>query len=103
MLQINLILRLLTDPLHVRVVVFFVLIVNFINVGEDLIVVAIEHLLNDDIDDWQRDSEIDGVLGSVDVHVHCVCMFDLAVKVRFFVVDKELIILLPCLNILFQM
>jgi hypothetical protein len=30
-------------------------------------------------------------------------MFDLAVKVRFFVVDKELIILLPCLNILFQM
>jgi hypothetical protein len=39
------------DPLHVHVVVLLVLVVELINVGDDLIVVAVEQLFDDDVDD----------------------------------------------------
>jgi len=46
------------DPLHVHVVVLLILIVNLIDVVDDLIVVVIERFLDDDIDNWQQDSEV---------------------------------------------
>jgi len=67
-----------------------------------LIVVVVEQLLDDDVDDRQRDSEADGVLVGVNVHVHRVCMLDLVVEVRLLIVNKKLIVLLPCLGMLLQ-
>jgi hypothetical protein len=52
-LQSDLLLRLLIDPFHVHMVVLFILVVDLIDVGEDLIVIMVEQLLDDDIDDWQ--------------------------------------------------
>ncbi len=43
----------LVDLLHVHVVVLLVLVVELINVGDDLIVVAVEQLFDDDVDDRQ--------------------------------------------------
>ncbi len=40
--QSNLLLCLFTDLFHVHVVVFLVLVVDFIDIGEDLIVVAVK-------------------------------------------------------------
>jgi hypothetical protein len=52
-LQRDILLRLIMDPLHVHVVVLLDLVVELINVGDDLIVVAVEQLFDDDIDDQQ--------------------------------------------------
>jgi len=101
-LQSDLFLHLLVDLLHVHVVVLFVLVVNHIDVSEDLIVVTIEQLLDDDVDDRQQDSETNGVLAGFDVHVHRVCVLDLAIKVRILAIDRKLIVFLPCLGMLLQ-
>ncbi len=99
-LQSDFLLRLLVDPLHVHVAVFLILVVNLIDASEDLIVDVIEQFHDDDVDNQQQDSEADGVLVGVDVHVHCVCAFDLAIKVRLLAIDRKLIILLQCLDML---
>ncbi len=101
-LQTDLFLRLLVDLLHVHVVVLFVLVVDHIDISEDLIIVAVEQLLDDDVDDEQQDSEVNGVLAGVNVHVHRVCALDLAIKVCFLAIDRKLIVLLPCLSMLLQ-
>jgi hypothetical protein len=84
------------------VVVLLIFIVNLIKADEDLIIVAVEQLLDDNIDDWQQDSEVDGILVDFNVHVHRVCALDLVVKVRLLVIDKKLIVLLPSLGMLLQ-
>jgi len=78
-LQSDLLLRLLADLLHVHVVVLFILIIDLIDVNKNLIIVKVEQLF-DDVDDWKRDSEVDGVLVGVDVHVHYICVLDLAIN-----------------------
>jgi hypothetical protein len=45
---------------------------------------------------------VDGVMAGVDVHMHRVCALDLAIKIRLFAVDRKLIVLLPCLDMLLQ-
>jgi len=63
---------------------------------------VVEHLLDDDVDNQQRDSEADGALVGVDVHVHRVYALDLVVEVRILAFDKKFIVFLPCLGMLFQ-
>ncbi len=62
----------------------------------------IEQFLDDYINDRQRNNEVDGVLAGVNVHVHHVCVLDLTVKVRLLAIDRKLIVLLPCLDMLLQ-
>jgi hypothetical protein len=62
----------------------------------------VEKLHDDDVDNWQQNSEADGILASVDVHVHHVYMLDLAIKIHFIVVDKKFIVLFPCFDMLLQ-
>ncbi len=101
-LQSNLLLRLLVDSFHVHVVVFFVLVIDLINANEDLIVIRVEQFLDDDIDDRQRNSEANGILVGVNVHVHHVCTLDLVVEVRLLAINKKFIVLLPCFCMLLQ-
>jgi hypothetical protein len=51
--QRDILLCLLVDPFHVHVVVLLVLVVEFINVSDDLIIVTVKQLFDDDIDDRQ--------------------------------------------------
>jgi hypothetical protein len=98
--QCDLLIRLFADPLHVHVVVLLVLIIDLINTDNDLIIITIEQFFDDDINDWQQDNEMDGVLVGVDVHVHRVCALDFAIKVYLLALDRKFIILLPCLSML---
>jgi hypothetical protein len=84
------------------VVVLLILIVDLIDVEEDLIVVTVEQLLDDDIDNRQRDSEVDNVLANVDVHVHRVYALDLTVEIHLLAINRKLIIFLPYFDMLFQ-
>jgi hypothetical protein len=51
--QRDILLCLLVDPFHVHVVVLLVLVVEFINVSDDLIIVTVKQLFDDDVDDRQ--------------------------------------------------
>jgi hypothetical protein len=67
-----------------------------------LIIVAIEQLLDGDVDNRQRNIEANGVLASVNVHVHHVCALDLAVEICLLAIGRKLIVLLPCFDTLLQ-